>query len=71
MGLFRGGQLSSHLKDINSDYWKAYDLSLITAGGGHKTCGSVTGTFQQIIQGKIPKGDLAICHIPGIYIVNH
>ena len=51
-------------KDINSDYWKALVLSLITAGG-NKTWGSVTGTLQQIIPGKVPEGDLAKCHIPG------
>ena len=26
----------------------------------------MTGTLQQIIPGKVPEGDPAICHIPGI-----
>ena len=46
-------------KDIHSDYWKVLAISLITAGGVIKL-GSVTGTLQQIISGKVPKGNLAI-----------
>ena len=38
---------------------------------GNKTLGSVTGTLQQIIPGKVPEGDLAICHIPGTCSLNH
>ena len=29
----------------------------------------VTGTLQQIIPGKVPEGDLAVCHIPGTCII--
>ena len=28
----------------------------------------MTGTLQQIISGKVPEGDLVICHIPGIVL---
>ena len=28
------------------------------------------GTLQQIIPGKVPEGDLSICHIPGTCIIN-
>ena len=31
----------------------------------------MTGTLQQIIPGKVPEGDLAICNIPGTCIINH
>ena len=31
----------------------------------------VTGILQQIIPGKVPEGDLAVCHIPGTCIINH
>ena len=30
----------------------------------------MTGTLQQIIPGKVPEGDLAICYIPGTCIIN-
>ena len=61
----------SSLKDIHSDYLKGISRIPDNSRRGHKTWRSVTGTLQQIIPGKVPEGDLAICHIPGTCMINH
>ena len=61
------------LKGINSDYWKALVLSLITAGGVIKFeevwQAHSSGLFQ--VRSLRGGGGLALCHIAGTCIVNH
>ena len=56
----------AELKDINSDYWKALVLSLITAGGVIKLEEVWQAHSSRLFQVRSLRGV-----IPGTYIVNH
>ena len=58
------------LKDINTDYWNALVLSLITAGGLIKLEEVWQAHSSGLFQVRSLR-DLAICHIPGTCIVKH
>ena len=62
---------TSVIKDIYSDYWEALVMSLKTAGGVIKVEKVWQAHSSRLFQVRSLKGDLAVCHTPGMCIINH